>query len=264
MELVVLGSGGWMPRGGRATTSLALRTKDSLVILDAGTGIARLLDPVHRRLTSGVDEVDILLSHLHLDHTVGLSFLPALLPGRRVRIHVPEDPGAGYGGYDPLTVLDRLVGPPFFPHGFSDFPLQVEVRSLRSGSFTVAGLEVQARLQPHPGGSLGFRVGDELAFLTDTVFDPGAAGFVRRVGVLVHEAWIRGEEDDEALKKGLSAHTSAEQAAKTAQEAGTGELLLSHLTPLRDESFHAGMLAAARAIFPRTHLCEDGLSRLLA
>ena len=66
-----------------------------------------------------------------------------------------------------------------------------------------------------------------------------------------------------ALAVGLGSHTSALDAARVARDAGAGELLLSHLSPLADESYYTEMLAAARTIFPATSLCEDGLSRVL-
>lgn len=47
-----------------------------------------------------------------------------------------------------------------------------------------------------------------------------------------------------------------------ALDAGVGELLLSHLPP-DDEDYHRAMLSRAQTIFPRTSLCEDGLSRRL-
>jgi len=259
VELVVLGSSGWFPRGPRATTSLAVHEENRLIVCDAGTGIAHLRDEGFRHLLPESGEIHLLLSHLHLDHTVGLSFLPALWSNPTV-IHVPDQQTTGY---PPGEVLDRLIGPPFFPHGFAEFPMDLRIEPLTEGEFEIPPLRVRARRQNHPGGSFGFRIGDRLVFLTDTVYDEGSADFARGARLLVHEAWIRGHEDPEQLKAGLDAHTSAEGAARVARDAGVEELLLSHLTPLRNDGFHQEMLATARAIFPRTYLCSDGLSRLL-
>jgi ribonuclease BN (tRNA processing enzyme) len=264
LELVVLGSGGWVPQATRMTTCLALRTRDVLVLFDAGTGLARLLEPRMRRLIPEKGDIHVLLSHLHLDHTAGLSFLPALWWHNPTTLHVPVLPGAARG---PGEVLDGLIGPPFFPHRLSGFPQPMAIVPLEPGGLVLGGhgvtLNVQVRAQTHSGGSMGFRVDDALAFLTDTVYDPESARFARGVGVLVHEAWSRGEDDPPALAAGLSSHTSAMDAARVARDAGAGELLLSHLSPLADEDYYAGMLEAARSIFPQTALCEDGLARFL-
>ena len=257
MEMVILGSAGWVPQADRMTTCVAVRSGDALLLLDAGTGVARLREPRFSRLLPREGSVDILLSHLHLDHTAGLTFLPALWHGLPTTIHVPSGESTGFG----LDVFDRLVGPPFFPHGFAAFPMPIVVTSIAPGAASVGGLSLEVRAQIHPGGSLGFRLGDRLAFMTDTAYDPAAAEFAAGVDVLVHEAWCKGQGDPEELQRGLAGHTSAEDAARVARDAGAGELLLSHLTPLRDEVYYAEMLARARGIFPHTHLCADGLGR---
>jgi ribonuclease BN (tRNA processing enzyme) len=262
LELVVLGSAGWVPQtgAGRMTTSLALRTADLLILFDAGVGLSRLAEPRFRHLLKGGAPVHLFLSHLHLDHTVGLTFLPGLWQENPVTIHVP---GEAVTGYPAATVLDGLVGPPFFPHRLAEFPMAVTVEEVLPGSLSLAGLTVAVRAQRHAGGSLGYRAGDALAFLTDTSYDADSAGFAAGVGILVHEAWTKGDGDPEWRRAGLDSHTSAEDAARVARDAEVGELLLSHLPPLGDEAYHAEMLDRARAIFPRTFLCEDGLSRRL-
>jgi ribonuclease Z len=258
MEFVILGSSGWMPGIGRQTASFALAHDQGLLLFDAGTGLCRLVQPGYRRLLAGEGTVHLLLSHLHLDHTVGLTYLPGILEGRRTVVHVP----AGPLGED-TSVLDRLLGTPFFPVALRDFPLPLEVRPLPVGTLELDGLRVQVRAQRHPGGSVGFRVADHFALLTDTVFDPDAVGFVNGVRLLAHEAWIRGEDDPPELRRTLEAHTAAADAARVAAAAGVGELLLVHLNPLRDADYHGEMLERSRRAFPATQLGYDGLSRLL-
>ncbi len=103
---------------------------------------------------------------------------------------------------------------------------------------------------------------DLLAFLTDCTYDPGASEFAAGVQLLVHEAWTHEGDDPGATQARASGHSSAEQAAQVARDAGVGELLLSHLPPA-DDTYSAEMLGRARAIFPNTTLCSDGLIRRL-
>lgn len=261
LEVVVLGAAGWVPQRGMLTTSIAVRLPETLILFDAGTGLARLLEPTWRRLIPEKRTIHLFLTHFHLDHTVGLSFVSALFRNPLV-VYVP---GEGITGF-PVTVLDRLIGPPFFPHTLDRLAPPVRVESIDPGDYRhvdLGPLSLRVRAQNHPGGSLGYRLGDALGLLTDTVFEPEAAEFVRGVRLLIHEAWIRGEGDSEELRAGLSAHTSAEEAARLAQAGEVGELVLIHLTPLRGEDFHAEMLERARKYFPRTYLAYDGLTRLL-
>lgn len=267
MELVILGSAGWVPQEDRMTTALAVRWGDSLLLLDAGTGLARLREPAYRRLLPSAGRpVHIFLSHYHLDHTAGLTYLPALWSENPTVIHAPAPEGQRVE--DLTSLLESLVGPPFFPHGFSGFPFPVAVEPLTPGTVVVEpgdpdAVGVDVRAQRHPGSSLGFRVGNALAFLTDTAYDPEAAAFVEGVPVLVHEAWVASWGAPGTPQAGRAAHVSAEEAARTARDGRVGELLLSHLPPHGDEAAYAEMLAAGRTVFPATQLCRDGLSRLL-
>jgi ribonuclease Z len=141
--------------------------------------------------------------------------------------------------------------------------MPVSLEALQPGPLDLDGFGLEVRRQIHPGGSAGFRVGKRLAFITDTIYDPGAVDFLRGVDLLLHEAWVRSREDDPDLQDTLASHTSAADAGRLAAKAGAGELLLIHLNPLKDAAYHAAMLARAREEFPAAHLAYDGWTRLL-
>lgn len=257
-QLVILGSTGWMPHATGMTTSLALSLDDELVIFDAGSGLCRLLQDPFRLLIPPVDHpIHIYLTHLHLDHLIGLTFLPGLWSNPTV-VHVPIDEAVGIG---PQT-LDHLFGGPFFPVAFEGLLPTISREAVQPGEWQVGGLRMRARRQQHPAGSLGYRVGDLLAFLTDCVHDGTAGDFAGGVRILVHEAWSSEADDPGAVRARTGGHSSAEEAARVALEADVGELLLSHLPPV-DAAHHAEMLRRAQAIFPHTTLCTDGLTREL-
>ena len=72
----ILGAGGWIPTGTHATCSALLREGDAAVLIDAGSGVERLVaDP---SLLDGVERLELVLTHFHLDHVVGLAYLPGL------------------------------------------------------------------------------------------------------------------------------------------------------------------------------------------
>ena len=72
MKLVLLGTGGYFPTAKRQTACLML--PEVGVVLDAGTGMYRL----GRNLQT--KRVDIFLTHVHLDHIAGLTYLLNLVP----------------------------------------------------------------------------------------------------------------------------------------------------------------------------------------
>jgi ribonuclease BN (tRNA processing enzyme) len=99
--------------------------------------------------------------------------------------------------------------------------------------------DLRARAQPlHAHPTAGLRVGDRLALITDTAYDPGSAPFARGVDHLLHEAWDDG-------------NPSAGDAARVAHDAGVQRLTLVHLAPDADEP---ALLAAA----PGATLGRDG------
>ncbi|HLF40210.1 MAG TPA: MBL fold metallo-hydrolase, partial [Acidimicrobiia bacterium] len=81
MKLSVWGTRGSLPsprpgtaRYGGNTSCVQLDTASgTTVVLDAGTGINRLGD-----FPPSVERVDVLLTHLHMDHILGLGFFAAL------------------------------------------------------------------------------------------------------------------------------------------------------------------------------------------
>lgn len=238
----MLGSGGWMATLQRATSCLLWTSSDGALMLDAGTGVAALCQ--QPALIGDARTLDVVLSHFHLDHIAGLTYLPAIADQVEITVWAP---GRLLSGTDSRTILQMLVGDPYLSVGLTEF---ARVAELNPGENTIGSFPVEARLQRfHPGGSVGFRVGDTFAYCTDTAPDPGAASFVRGVATLIHEAWT--------IEEPSSEHSSARSAAQTATDADVDRLVLSHIHPLADDPVR--LLAAARAFFPNTEVGYDGM-----
>ena len=87
MKLVLLGTTGYHPNDRRQTPCLLL--PECGVMLDAGTAIYRAGEYL------AAPELDIFLTHAHLDHVVGLTYLFSVMrvhPLRRITVHgLPEN-----------------------------------------------------------------------------------------------------------------------------------------------------------------------------
>lgn len=248
LRLVPLGTGGYFPAHGRQTMSFLLVAGENALLLDAGTGVSRLAEPAVAALLAGCPRLDILLTHYHLDHVVGLSYLPGVWRGRPVRLFAPAPPLVAAA---PEEALGRLLAPPLFPVPLAAFPLPVEVVPFTGPELTAGPFTLRLRSQRHPGGSVGVRVGDALAYVTDTVLDPETEAFVRGVGLLLHEVWLTDDEAGGGAAE-RSGHAAASEVADLARRAGVGRLLPVHHHPRRSAEELTALAAAlaARAGLP--------------
>jgi phosphoribosyl 1,2-cyclic phosphodiesterase len=149
-------------RYGGNTSCVEVQGDDgTLIVLDAGTGIRRLgvtLGRSYRR-------IDLLLTHLHMDHLQGLGFFDPLFdPEVEVHVWGPATPAM------PLRQrLMRYLSPPLFPVHLRDVP-RLELHDLAGGTFTVGECRVTADRLCHPGFTLGYRLETArgtLAYLSD-------------------------------------------------------------------------------------------------
>jgi ribonuclease BN (tRNA processing enzyme) len=243
-SLFILGSGGWFPAHNRHTACALLRNGNAAILIDAGTGAGRLVE--NPSLLEGIERLDIVLTHFHLDHVSGLAYLPAigLIPEATV-----WGPGASLYGVPTKALLEPLSNEPFHPVSLEK--QEIEVRDLPAGEFELAGTRIETRRQDrHSAPTLGFRFGDALGWITDTAYDPDTAAFVQGVGTLAHEAWFT---RDAPLNEDV--HSSAAQAAEVAAQAEVDRLLLIHLPPMRADVVELAI--EAQSIVPRSLLAED-------
>ena len=258
MDVTLLGTLGWMPRGGRETTCFAVREGSVLLLFDAGTGLRRLLDPEHAGLLRGAAEVHLFLSHYHLDHVCGLAYLSGVLAGRDIVLHPPAE---DLTGVDPVAALSALVRRPYNPVDLADMK-SVTVRPAGHEN-ELAGHQIRLRPQRHTDTSVSFRLDDELVVATDTSPDPQAVDFARGVRLWLHEAWYWAGDPGlrdmpNHLLAGYAAHSEATAVAGLAENAAVDRLVFVHLNPLAGEASYLPMRDAAREVFPRTDVLDDG------
>lgn len=247
MRIAALGAGGYFPSHGRQTMSYFVVAGERRVLLDAGSGVARLTQPEIGAEFPPGSKLDVLLTHYHLDHVVGLSYLPNLAKERSLTIHAPAPPLTQFGP----EAIEKLLQPPLFPLTIDRWAMPTELRPYGAGGPAIDGLAVRVRAQRHPGGSVGVRIGDELAYVTDTVMDPATVDFARGVKLLLHEVWL--SEEEAALEDAAtSGHSDAGAVADLARQAGVGRLWVVHHHPRRSPEAVAAMAArmAERAGLP--------------
>ena len=240
MKLVLLGTGGYYANDARHTACLVL--PEVGVVLDAGSGLFRLRDYL------ATDRLDIFLTHAHLDHVLGLTYLLGVVPADVLRQTTVYGEAAKLG-----AIRKHLFSEEIFPvtPAFQFRPLDGSTKLPDGGTVHHFPLK-------HPGGSVGYRLdwpNSSLAYVTDTQATTGAdyVEQIRGVNVLVHEAYFA---DDAGEMAEVTGHSCLNDVANVAAAAEVGLLVLVHVNPLlkQDEELD---LQSAQKVFANTLLGTD-------
>ena len=240
--LIPLGTNGFHASLGRETmTFMVLGPSNTdgpraALLLDAGSGVARLGDAALQAQLCTIDRLDIVLTHYHWDHTSGLCAVHSALRAaeRGIELHLWA-PGQPLVDADPIEAIESLVSPPLFPIGLEGFRQWMGVNPYTSVDGLkkiplLSDVDVRLRRQTHAGGSVGLRLGDQLAYITDTTADPETVALIDGVDLLIQDVWVSAA--DAARNPALvSGHPDAASARQIAERARVQRLLPVHHHP---------------------------------
>ena len=227
-------------RFGGNTACVEVRGRDGTVlVLDAGTGMR----PLGAALGRTVTRVDVLLTHLHMDHIQGLGFFEPLYDAA-IETHLW---GPGSAALPLRKRLVRYLSPPLFPVHLRDLPRLV-LHDLPVGAFTVGAFRIIAERVCHPGFTVGYRIagdGGTLAYLTDHEPALGVPSFplagdwtsgydlARDVDLLVHDAQYTLAEYRDRVGWG---HSAIDHALAFAELVGARQMVTFHHDPAHDDA----------------------------
>jgi phosphoribosyl 1,2-cyclic phosphodiesterase len=234
--------------GNTSCVELTLASGQSL-ILDAGTGIRTLgLD-----LTTSPD-VDILLTHLHLDHIQGLMFFPPCFRADAdITIWGPASPEASLENR-----VARYISAPLSPVEVRELPCSVSFRDTPPSEWQLGSATIRCEAVNHRGPTLGYRIteGDTTVCYipdhepalgmplasTDPEWISGYA-LARDADLLIHDCQY--EDEEYPLHVGWG-HSGMSDALTFASRVGARRLLLFHHDPLHADGFLDRLHASAR------------------
>lgn len=227
ITVIPLGINGYIPNYGRHTMSILVVYPPIAILLDAGTGVARLLEPAINKMLASCEELHVILSHYHLDHVMGIFFLPEIWQRGPVTVHGPTPPISKFA---PEIAIPKLLAPPLS----SDFGPSGEkglvFKGVNGDPFEIGDLKISVHPQRHPGGSMGIRFVDDLVYATDTQADEETAHFSRGCKVLLHDTWMTAE-DASRNPEGLQAHSALVDVIRIAKLSEVPSFVPIHLNP---------------------------------
>jgi phosphoribosyl 1,2-cyclic phosphodiesterase len=228
---------------GGDTSCIEVEAEGWLLVLDAGSGIQYVNRSPHIKNK----RVDILLTHLHMDHIQGLGFfIPLFNPNAEVHIWGPASTTQSL-----RARLGRYFSPPLFPVYFRNLTCRLFLHEIDTSSFAIGPFTIQSDYVIHPGPTVGFRIQHNNAVLTYIPDHEPALG----TGLIKDLNWISGIDlaldadlllhdaqytvDEYADRQGWG-HSSMEDAIEFAGLSRVKQLLLTHHDPMHsDDQLHA-------------------------
>jgi phosphoribosyl 1,2-cyclic phosphodiesterase len=247
-------------RYGGNTPCIEVQCGEHIIIFDAGTGLRPLGSTLIKN--TKINDVDIFLTHCHLDHVTGLPFFePFFAESYSVRIWA--------GNLLPSASIERVVrklmSSPLFPVEIEIFKAAIKFNDFRSGDILrpFEGATLHTAPLDHTDGTNGYRLeygGHVFALLCDTAGFPGRAdrelvSLARGADLVVYDATFT--EEEIATREGWG-HSTWVRGIRLAEEADAKKLCLFHHHPSHDDHFMDALAAAANDARPGTITAREG------
>lgn len=251
-------SGPEFVRYGGGTTCYEIRLADDhRLLIDAGTGALRSI----RDLPDRPLRFEVLLTHLHWDHSFALPFYRPLYDPRN---HF-DFYGFPAGGLDIEEAIDRIMRPPWFPVNFRSTLAEKRFHTLDGSPFTVGDLQITTQRLHHPDGVTGYRIerdGVVLVVATDVEHgEPHSDSALRELAqdadVLLYDGQYT---PDQYLSSRVGwGHSTWREGVDVAKECEVGRLVLTSHDPVRTDDEIDAIVRAARDFFPSTEAAAEGM-----
>ena len=178
MKICVYGSRGSIPfssygtKFGGNTSCMTIKTNDEELVLDAGSGLFAFQEKL--RVAGGgkfrgLPPINILISHLHLDHIIGLGMFTPAWAGVNVRLYTLNR--------DTRPLKEQVLSvftPPYWPKTMNDLDNIEAIEIKPDVPFKIGTFEVTPFLASHPDATISFHVTDgakNFVHLLDSEYD---------------------------------------------------------------------------------------------
>ena len=255
LKLYVCGTRGSFPTFGKkyedygqATTCYVLREDDYAILLDCGTGIVNAVPAL-----KGCKKVDVILSHVHYDHIMGLFIIPEPCPEAEVCF---------YGNFDAWTaVSNKGKGG---SHTFWPETIKKHKRvSVKPGEKYKLSNGLTASFVPstHGDGAMMTmleRKGRSICFTGDyeTMPDRIIEDWAKGTDLLIYDGSYAPEEYPGHEGWG---HSTWLQACEIAKSGGIRHLMITHYANTHDDVSLAEEEARAKEVFDGVGFAREGM-----
>ena len=236
MKITILGARGSTPTSGKetmeyggATSCLLVQAGGKSVFLDAGNGIMNAPDIPD-------DPVCVFFTHLHLDHVLGLPYIPHLYDkGHHVDLYARKQEGSTL-----REQIEKIYTPPGWPCGLDVYPAGVMTHD-EQFPVMIGEIKIEAIESVHPGESTVYRVsyhGKSIVYATDYEYDEttedALIDFSKNAEILFFDGQYT--EEEYQTRRGYG-HSTVSHGLTVMEKAHVKRLKIVHHDPRHTDRF---------------------------
>lgn len=245
---------------GGNTACLEVRCGTRVLIFDAGTGIRYLGNELKQEQPL---DLDIFLTHIHLDHVCGLPFFK---PFYRKRNRFRVRSGCSTFGCCTKDALKNMMVAPLLPMDVDVFAAEIDFDDFTCGDTITLdpGIVIKSACLNHPNGATGYRIeygGKSICYITDTEHVPGEIdetirSFIEGADVFIYDSTYT---DDEFASGPSYGHSTWQEGVRLANAASVGTCVAFHHDPDHDDSFMDQVALEMSAMRPGSVVAQEGM-----
>ena len=244
---------------GGNTVCIEMQCGEHRLLFDAGSG---LLPAGKSLLSEGISTFNLLFTHCHYDHIIGLPYFAPLFDPRS---HVTVWSGHTAGKMTTRQMITEFIRPPWFPIEINECRAHLRPRDFKAYDLLepAAGIKIKTGNLTHPGGAIGYRVewgGRVVALITDTehqpdILDPEVLALIEGVDLFLYDTTYTDEEMPYRIGYG---HSSWQHAIRLAKASGAKKVAFIHHSPLRTDEEIDAIDRVAIEQFPGAFSAREG------
>lgn len=211
MKVTFLGTNGWYNYDNHETSCVLLESKNFNIILDLGSGIKNL-----NNIKLKSKKTFIFISHLHLDHIVGIHYLSSISKLKEINIILHKK-------Y--IKKFKNIFNKPYTLK-FSDFKNKISIISFEEKKYPKIPIEFITKKLYHSDPSYGFKFFLDkkiISYCTDTRYCKNLINLSDGSDLLILEC--------NQFKKKKNFHLSFEEIKKNKIKFNTNKIALTHFGP---------------------------------
>ncbi len=252
----------YLGHGGN-TTCLEIRSRESLLVIDAGTGARNLGIQLQDESAGNPLRVNLLLTHFHWDHIQGLPFFAPLYSAANEVTFYSGEPAQLV-----TQILEGEMSNPYFPVNFEFLAASRKFVDVSRAPFRTADVCVHAFPLNHPQKATGYRIEAGGAVITHAsdlehgheVLDKTLREYAQDADVLIYDAQYT--PDEYPSRKGWG-HSTWLEATRVARDCNVKRLILFHHDPGHDDARMDAIVKEARRHFDNTEAATETMEIVL-